>query len=162
MSGYGTHRDLAVYAILECRLFRSRSKNAGAGYPATKSVRRAAPHGGREGARKGGGHPKFISLSYVEICPNNGGKVTIRNLGGWRLISFATPSFQRCSETAVKTKVLSDLLAIEIGDRLNQPVVLNDYYSDGPYGRDKRTGRFFSVGPDKKPNTDDDIVLGKK
>ncbi|MBI2441291.1 MAG: hypothetical protein HYV35_07975 [Lentisphaerae bacterium] len=85
----------------------------------------------------------------------------IRNLGGWFMVSVAIPSFTRSSETAVRTKVLSDLLAIEIGNRLNQPVVLDDYYSDGPYGRDERTGRAFSVGPDKKPNTDDDIVLGK-
>lgn len=77
-------------------------------------------------------------------------------------LTFVIPSFSRCFDTAVKTKVLSDLLAIEIGNRLNQPVVLNDYYSNGPYGRDKRTGRAFSVGPDKKPNTDDDVVLGKK
>ncbi|MBI2437655.1 MAG: hypothetical protein HYV36_02420 [Lentisphaerae bacterium] len=85
----------------------------------------------------------------------------IRNLGGWFMVSVTTPSFTRASVTAVNTKVLSDLLAIEIGNRLNQPVVLDDYYSDGPYGRDERTGRAFSVGPDKKPNTYDDILLGK-
>lgn len=110
-----------------------------------------------EGAGK---HPPDMSRadSFIENYVRH---PDIRNLGGWCLISIGIPSFTSASRTAVKTKVLSDLLAIEIGDRLDQPVVLDDYFSDGPYGRDKRTGRAFSVGPDKKPNTADDIVLGK-
>jgi len=107
-----------------------------------------------------GRHPPDMSQAD-RFMDDYGRHPDIRNLGGWCLVSIAMPSYMRASRTAVKTKILSDLLAIEIGSRLNQPVVLNDYYSDGPYGRDKRTGRAFSVGPDKKPNTDDDIVLGK-
>ena len=84
----------------------------------------------------------------------------IRNMGGWLIASICTPSFIKAFQQIVETKILSDLLAIGIGDRLNQPVILDDPYSGGPYGRDKRTGRPFSVGPDKKPYTDDDIVLG--
>lgn len=84
----------------------------------------------------------------------------IRNLGGWFLVSIAVPSFAKAGTSAIKTKVLSDLLAIEIGDRLNQPVVLQDYYSGDVYKRDARTGRAFSVGPDMKAGSDDDIVLG--
>ena len=80
MPGCRALKDRAVYAILEDRLFRSRSENAGARNPETKSIRRDAPHGGREGAGKGGGHPETISLSYVEICPNNGGKVNDQEL----------------------------------------------------------------------------------
>lgn len=89
-------------------------------------------------------------------------RLDIRNPGGWYLVSIAVPSFERSCEAAVKTKVLSDLLAIEIGHRLNQPVVLQDYYSDDAYKRDNQTDRVFSVGPDGMPHTDDDIILGKK
>ncbi|MBU4365498.1 MAG: hypothetical protein L6437_05615 [Kiritimatiellae bacterium] len=110
-----------------------------------------------EGASR---HPPDMSQAN-RFMDDYGRHPDIRNLGGWCLVSMAMPSYMRASGTAVKTKILSDLLAIEIGNRLNQPVVLDDYYSAGPYGRDKRTGRVFSVGPDKKPNTDDDIVLGK-
>lgn len=109
-----------------------------------------------------GRHPPDMSQANNFIY-NHDLHPVINNLGGWYLVNIVImASFTSISEAAVKIKILNDLLAIEIGDRLNQPVVLNDYYSDGPYRRDKLTGRPFSVGPDKKPNTDDDIVLGKK
>jgi hypothetical protein len=107
-----------------------------------------------------GRHPP--DLSRAEIFMDDYVRhPVVRNLSGWRIVYCAVPSFKRAIETVVKTKVLSDLLAIELGDRLNQPVVLDDYYSGSPYQRDERTGQPFSVGPDKQPNTSDDIVLGK-
>ena len=84
----------------------------------------------------------------------------IRNLAGRLLVAMGVPSFGKACASVFKTKVLSDLLAIEIGDCLNQPVILDDCYAGAPYGRNKVTGRAFSVGPDQKPNTADDIVLG--
>jgi hypothetical protein len=89
-------------------------------------------------------------------------KPDIRNMGGWCLASIALPNYTRCPTAAVRTKVFSDLLAIEIADHLGQPMIIDDYYLGSPYRRDKQTGRAFSVGPDRKPNTEDDIVLGKK
>ena len=70
-----------------------------------------------------------------------------------------TPTFS--SGTAFRTKVMSDLLAMEIRKRQGNPLILKDHYSGGTYLRDAKTGRFFSVGPDKLSGTSDDIMLGK-
>ena len=83
----------------------------------------------------------------------------IRNLGGWWIVAMSQPSYSKAARQTVHNKILSDLLAIEIGKRLGQPVALNDCYSGKPYDRDHVTGRLFSTGPDRKPGTADDIVL---
>lgn len=86
----------------------------------------------------------------------------IRNLGGWSLVSIAVPSFAFAGKRAFETKILSDLLAIEINVRLNHPMALRDDYAGGPYQRDPQAGRLFSVGPDRMPHTEDDVWLGKE
>jgi len=87
---------------------------------------------------------------------------SLRNMGCWFLIGVATPNYWRLSENSVKAKIMSDLLAIEISERLHTPLLMNDFYIDAPYSRDPKTGELFSVGPDLKPNTEDDISLSKK
>jgi len=84
------------------------------------------------------------------------------NMGGYVLMIAFTPDYWRFSETSAKAKIMSDLLAIEISERLRQPLLMHDYYLDAPYNRDPKTGELFSVGPDLKPNTEDDISLSKK
>jgi hypothetical protein len=110
-----------------------------------------------EGARK---HPPDLSAAedfVVNYCRHP----DIRNLGGSVLIAVGIPSFARAAVNSVRTKVLSDLLAMEIAERLGEPAVLPDYYGSGPYQRDPQAGRFFSVGPDGKAGTDDDLFFGK-
>ena len=105
-------------------------------------------------------HPPDVSAAeafVVNYCRHP----DIRNLGGSVLIAAGIPSFARAAENSVRTKVLSDLLAVEIAERLGEPAVLPDYYGSDPYQRDAKAGRFFSVGPDEKAGTDDDIFIGK-
>lgn len=110
-----------------------------------------------------GADKKPPDMSEAEIFMKNYcANPNIRNLGGWYLISIAVPSFGRGARTAIKTKVLSDLLYIEITKRLGETITIQDYYSERPYSLDEETGRMFSVGPDGKPHTDDDIAFKNK
>lgn len=83
------------------------------------------------------------------------------NLGGWCLMQTAIPSFARAAATASRTKVLSDLLAIELHKRLGEPIDIPDFYSGKPYFVDEKTGKLTSVGPDGIAGTKDDIQLGE-
>jgi len=89
-------------------------------------------------------------------------RADIRNLGGWLVVSVAIPSYEKACDTSIRVKVLSDLLAVEIGARLKESTSLKDYYSGEPYRSDVKTGQPFSVGPDMLPGTKDDIALGRK
>jgi hypothetical protein len=85
----------------------------------------------------------------------------LNNLGGWVLIQIAIPSFSRAANSASRTKVLSDLLAIELHKRLGEPIDIPDFYSGKPYFVDEKTGKLTSVGPDGIAGTKDDIQLGQ-
>jgi hypothetical protein len=58
------------------------------------------------------------------------------NMGGWLLIRYSAPDYWHFTENSRKAKVLSDLLAIEISERLHTPLLMNDFYIDAPYSRD--------------------------
>jgi hypothetical protein len=85
----------------------------------------------------------------------------LTNPGGWCLALVALPSFARSADTASRTKVLSDLLAIELHKRSGDPIDIPDFYSGKPYFVDEKTGKLTSVGPDGIAGTKDDIQLGQ-
>lgn len=89
------------------------------------------------------------------------GKPHFKNMVGQMLPAMTIPAFSRCSSNAWKTKVLSDLLAIELHRRSGEKLVLTDAYTGKPYFVDDATGMASSVGPDGKPGTANDIRLGE-
>ena len=88
-------------------------------------------------------------------------KPDVLNSGGWFMLAKMEYGFQflNYQNRALKAKILSDLIAAEIGRRINQPISLKDVYSNGPYQYNTSVNCLFSVGPDRKPYTDDDISL---
>ena len=101
-------------------------------------------------------HTEMPEEAYIVARPS------IRNMGGLYLLAIGVPSYMPISERTTKQKVRSDLLFLEIEKRLGKDAVMQDYYSDAPYSLDEKTGRMFSVGPDGKANTPDDITLETK
>ena len=82
------------------------------------------------------------------------------NIGGQSLIATAVPSYAKATATAVETKVLSDLLALELASRLGEKLECVDPYTGVKYAQDEK-GLPFSVGPDRQPGTKDDITLSQ-
>jgi len=61
-----------------------------------------------------------------------------------------------------EVRIVSELLALEIHDRLGQPLdVMDDPYTRRPYWRDEATGEWFSAGSDGLPGTADDLSVKK-
>lgn len=86
-------------------------------------------------------------------------RVPLRNPVGVWLIRMSHPSFVSAFNQANRTKVGSDLLALEIAHKLGESLTLNDPWTGEPYRVDSATGTFSSSGPDKMPDTKDDIRL---
>jgi hypothetical protein len=82
----------------------------------------------------------------------------LRNIGGWSFAAANAPSYSQSNRRLIRCKILSDLLSLEIGARLDEIVVLRDYYGNADYFRGA-DGRWTSVGPDGKASTGDDISL---
>ena len=87
------------------------------------------------------------------------GQILLKNLLGEQLINMCLPNFLEAARRGNKRKVQSDLLALYLHRRLGKPLVLKDMFTGADYPVDKKTGLPFSAGPDKLPNTDDDIRL---
>jgi len=71
------------------------------------------------------------------------------------------PSFGKAIDKSFKVKVMSDLLAITLSQRLGEELHLPDFYTGKEYINNKKTGDAMSAGPDGIPGTKDDIILGK-
>ena len=84
-------------------------------------------------------------------------KSFIVNPGGRVYLLISVPGFRQYGDDALRGKVLSDLLAAEIQRRLGEKVDLIDPYTGKPCLIDEKTGTPFSVGPDRKAGTQDDI-----
>jgi len=82
----------------------------------------------------------------------------IRNVGGLMLLTIIAPNCDKNREQVYLTKIYSELLAIYLHNRLGEELALNDPYTGKPYVRGA-DGVPFSVGPDGKPGTKDDITL---
>ena len=109
-----------------------------------------------------------LELDGYEKWP--GGAVTpyglchlpLYNISGRVVVSIAVPSFGRAAQKSLEVKIRSDLLYLEIGKRLGEPLpVLVDPYTKAAYTTDAQ-GHFFSPGRDGKPGTADDITLEEK
>jgi hypothetical protein len=85
----------------------------------------------------------------------------LNNLAGWYLLRNYLCSFSRAADSASRTKVLSDLLEIELHKRLGEPIDIPDFYSGKPYFVDPQNVKLTSVGPDGIAGTKDDIQLGQ-
>ena len=85
----------------------------------------------------------------------------LNNLAGWYFVRNCLNSYSRAADAASRTKVLSNLLAIELHKRLGEPIDIPDFYSGKPYFVDAKTGKLTSVGPDGIAGTKDDIQLGQ-
>lgn len=88
-------------------------------------------------------------------------KPDIRNMDGWFLVAIAIPSFTKAAQIAVETRILSELLFVELGWHLCETSDgIQDYYADAPYAKDDVTGYAFSLGPDGIAKSSDDIMIG--
>lgn len=88
-------------------------------------------------------------------------RLQLRNPAGQLLVSIARPPFWfRSTKAAFDKKVLSDLLAIYLSERLGDKIELTDPYTGKPYIIDEKTGIAISAGPDGISDTEDDIKLG--
>ncbi|MBN1268926.1 MAG: hypothetical protein JXB04_05020 [Kiritimatiellae bacterium] len=86
---------------------------------------------------------------------------SLRNLGGWTIICIAVPSFERAIEKAEETRIKSELLAVELRERMGEPFNPTSVFSDTRYFKDERTGAWTHAGPDGARGTKDDILLAK-
>ncbi len=85
----------------------------------------------------------------------------LKNVGGRYLVGVTVPAFMKVGQTVTKTKVLSDLVAMELHRRVGKDLALADPWTGKPYLRDEKSGELFGVGPDGKAGTTDDIKLGE-
>ena len=90
---------------------------------------------------------------------NYAARPKLNNLGGWLLVVVSQPSFEHAHWTAAKTKIVSDLLAMSLQQRLGKELVLPDYLTGRPLILDEERGVWMSVGPDRQIGTEDDISL---
>jgi hypothetical protein len=81
----------------------------------------------------------------------------LRNLGGWVYLARGDDTFAGLERRAVRVKVRSDLLALELHRKTGTALSLRDPFGKGPYATN-REGAFASAGPDGALNTADDIV----
>jgi len=88
-------------------------------------------------------------------------RLRLKNPVGQMFCSCAMPSFSEAIDKSFTVKVMSDLLAITLSQRLGDELHLPDFYTGKEYIIDKKTGNAMSVGPDGMPGTKDDIILGK-
>ena len=80
-----------------------------------------------------------------------------RDLIGHLIYAIATPNYAAASKNILTTKVYTDLLSLTVSKK-RSPALL-DPWNQKPYLFDTKKNRFFSVGPDLKPHTSDDIYL---
>ena len=88
---------------------------------------------------------------YIALYP--------KNLIGQKFFSIGTPSYSRAGQKLIRTKIYSDLLALEVHRQLDEELSLSDPYSEKSYLYDEPNHRFFSVGTDGIPHTSDDIFI---
>jgi hypothetical protein len=81
-----------------------------------------------------------------------------KNIMGRLLTAVAVPSFGKALNIAFGHKCRSEMLAMYLSQKLGENLVYNDPYTGKPYQLDAN-GVPFSVGPDRKAGTKDDIVL---
>jgi hypothetical protein len=105
-------------------------------------------------------HPPDFSAA-VEFADAYAKQPQIRNMAGWILNSIAMPSFEDYSLRGVEIKVQSDLLAVTISSKLNQPLPVRDYFNKQAYRFRKEDALLRHPGQDGEYDTPDDIVLGK-
>lgn len=83
----------------------------------------------------------------------------VRNIVGWILNNIAYPDFESHGSRVTAIKVKSDLLAIAIRQRLNEPVEAKDFFSGEAYRYKEEDGHMRHPGRDGAYDTADDIVL---
>ena len=83
-----------------------------------------------------------------------------KNLGGWIFIGLTSTTREVTYKRSIENSIQSQLLEMELSERINEPVTFNDPFTGAPYTRNT-AGLLFSVGRDLKPHTADDIVYGK-
>ena len=86
-------------------------------------------------------------------------KPPVRNIVGWILNNIAYPDFESHGNRVTAIKVKSDLLAIAIRQRLNEPAEAQDVFSGEAYRYKEEDGHMRHPGRDGAYDTGDDIVL---
>ena len=86
-------------------------------------------------------------------------KPPVRNIVGWVLNNIAYPDFETYGNRSTAIKIKSDLLAIAIRRRLNEPVEEEDFLSGNDYRYKEESGQMRHPGRDGVYDTADDIVL---
>ncbi|MDD4870056.1 MAG: hypothetical protein PHR77_05800 [Kiritimatiellae bacterium] len=84
-----------------------------------------------------------------------------KNTAGRLLLAIAIPDYTKAMNTALGNKIRSELLAMYLSQKLGENLVLNDPYTGKPYRVDAN-GMSWSVGPDRKAGTADDVLLPPK
>ena len=106
-------------------------------------------------------HPMGVSAEKA-FAKSYAKEPDFRNSGGWLIVlSKANDGYTKAISAVSKVKVFSDLLSIKLHGQLGEPIEIPDYFTGKKYIRDDKTGILSSAGPDGKPGTEDDIVLGK-
>lgn len=92
-------------------------------------------------------------------CMLNSPRERAGNMVGIWLLSIGVPSFEKAITHSVDVKTWSDLLALEIDERLGGKPELKDVYTGADYAFDAERRCFYSLGPDGQPGTADDIYI---
>lgn len=84
---------------------------------------------------------------------------TVWNFLGRDWATAVAPSFQSAHKTSMQALVESDLLALEIRNRLGETLEIKDPYTGADYRFDELTQTFYCGGPDGFGGTKDDIYI---
>jgi len=106
----------------------------------------------------GDNHPMLYEATN-QFITNTRENMSYGNIGGWFLGAAQIAELPIYSKYFVPTKVQSDLLAIYLSERLGQENNIKDYYSGKSYLKTPVRYVYKSVGPDRLPDTLDDLVF---
>lgn len=86
-------------------------------------------------------------------------KPSPQNVVGWYLNTLGWSDFSKYGQKVRSKIIISDLLACAISKHLNEPIIIKDYFTNGPLRYKEKRCWITSPGPDGKYGTEDDITL---